>query len=97
MASRSPKEVVRAWNDAFARQDIDECMSYMSDDYVRHGDMSWESPMDQGIMGKPTEGFQRGFPRMDMGNIKFRRLRQHGDRRGSRERSMDPALGDLWR
>jgi ketosteroid isomerase-like protein len=61
-SKRSPEEVVRAWNDAFSRQDIDECMSYMSDDYVRHGDMSWESPMDRESWGTLLKGFNAAFP-----------------------------------
>ena len=62
MESRSPEEVVRAWNDAFSRQDIDECMSYMSDDYIRHGDMSWETPLDRDSWGAMLKGFNAAFP-----------------------------------
>jgi ketosteroid isomerase-like protein len=62
MESRSPEDVVRAWNDAFSRQDIDGCMSYMSDDFVRHGDMSWESPMDRESWGALLKGFNAAFP-----------------------------------
>jgi ketosteroid isomerase-like protein len=62
MESRSPEEVVRAWNDAFSRQDIDECMSYMSDDYVRYGDMCWESPMDRESWGTLLKSFNGAFP-----------------------------------
>src|SRR5258708_8322817 len=61
MESRSPEEVVRAWNDAFSRQDIDECMSYMSDDYVVHGGMSWESPMERESWGALLKGFNAAF------------------------------------
>jgi ketosteroid isomerase-like protein len=37
-------------------------MSYMSDDYVRYGDMSWESPMDRESWGTLLKGFNAAFP-----------------------------------
>jgi ketosteroid isomerase-like protein len=58
----TPEEVVRAWNDAYVKKDIDTTLSFMSEDFTRLGDSTHWTPIGKQDWGQIMRDFFTGFP-----------------------------------
>lgn len=58
----SPEEVVRAWNDAYVKHDVQGCLAYMSDDFQRIGDSTLWVPQNKQLTEYTWTQFFAAFP-----------------------------------
>jgi predicted ester cyclase len=58
----TPEEVVRAWNNAYARTDLEKAKEYLSEDFVRLGDWSNWEPVGKDRWAAGQIGFFVAFP-----------------------------------
>jgi predicted ester cyclase len=58
----APEKVVRAWNDAYTRHDLDTALAFMSDDFVRCGEATNWAPMSKQVWGAIMREFFVAFP-----------------------------------
>jgi ketosteroid isomerase-like protein len=58
----TPEEVVRAWNDAYCKHDVDGALEHMSEDFIRLGDSTLWTPMTKQQSGDMWRRFFDAFP-----------------------------------
>ncbi len=58
----TPEETVRAWNDLYAAQQIDECIKYFAEDFFRLGDSNGWQPVGKDQWAEVQKGFMKGWP-----------------------------------
>ncbi|WP_330254101.1 ester cyclase [Nocardia sp. NBC_00565] len=56
------EEVVRAWNDAYSRKDLEATLALMSEDFIRLGDSSHWTPINKKDWGQIMIDFFKAFP-----------------------------------
>jgi ketosteroid isomerase-like protein len=61
-AESSPEQVVRAWNEAYSKRDVEGALAYMSEDFQRFGDSSGWAPMTKQDAGEMWKKFFGAFP-----------------------------------
>jgi len=58
----SPEQVVRAWNAAYIKHDVEGCLAYMSADFQRIGDSTLWLPMNKQAAAYTWAQFFAAFP-----------------------------------
>jgi len=61
-ASKTPEEVVRAWNDLYSKQDIDGALKFLSEDFFKLCDHSLWAPVNRDGWALEQRSFFPAFP-----------------------------------
>jgi ketosteroid isomerase-like protein len=58
----TPKEVVLAWNDAYASKNLEAALALMSEDFIRLGDSTYWAPINKQDWAEIMTNFFTAFP-----------------------------------